>query len=381
MPASTELSEPAIMHFLLNDSPAPVAPIPRHATAVGTPPRPAGKARLMLAGPWLLAAALSMALPNAQAAETVTVDNFVRAETDTTFKRFATTGGFGQFTHVRQPTPIDKQSVIRMNRDTLYSAAVIDLASSPATIVKPAAGGRFQSLLVINQDHSVVMVEHGAGEFVLTRDKVGTRYAIALVRTFVDAANAEDVKAANAQQDRIVIRQADKGRFEVPDWDEASLKKLRDAINVLAATKTDASGMFGDKGKLNPIDHLLGTASGWGGNPKSAAMYVNVVPEKNDGKTPYTLTVREVPVDGFWSVTVYNEKGFMEKNALDAYSFNNVGARKSADGSITIRFGGDPAQPNYLPIGPGWNYTVRLYQPRSALLDGSWKFPAPQVAR
>ncbi len=339
-----------------------------------------GSMRPRCLGGWLMVAALSMGLPTVQAAEMVTVDTFVRAETDTTFKRFATTGGFGQFTHVRQPTPIDKQSVIRMNRDTLYSAAVLDLASGPATIVKPPSGGRFQSLLVINQDHSVVMVEHGAGEFQLTSERVGTRYAIALIRTFIDASNAEDIKAANALQDRVAVRQADKGRFEVPDWDETSLKKLRDALLVLAATKSDASGMFGDKGKLNPIDHLLGTASGWGGNPKSAAMYVNVVPEKNDGKTPYTLTVKEVPVDGFWSVTVYNEKGFMEKNALDAYSFNNVGARKSADGSITIRFGGDPAQPNYLPIGPGWNYTVRLYQPRSALLDGSWKFPAPQVA-
>jgi hypothetical protein len=329
----------------------------------------------------VLAAALVGGLPTAQAATAVTVDTFVRAETDTTFKRFASTGGFGQFTHIRQPTPLDKQSVIRMNRDTLYSAAVFDLDAGPVTISKPASAGRFQSLLVINQDHSIVTVEHGAGDFTLTREKVGTRYAIALIRTFVDASNADDIKAANALQDRLTARQAGKGRLEVPDWDEESLSRLRNAINVLAATKTDTSGMFGMKSQLNPIDHLLGTASGWGGNPKSAALYVNVYPEKNDGKTPYTLTVKDVPVDGFWSVTVYNDKGFMEKNAFDAYSFNNVGARKAADGSITIRFGGDPKQPNFLPISPGWNYTVRLYQPRRALLDGSWKFPAPEQVK
>jgi hypothetical protein len=178
------------------------------------------------------------------------------------------------------------------------------------------------------------MVEHGAGEFTLTRDQVGTRHAIALFRTFVDASNADDVKAANALQDRLAVKQADKGRFEAPDWDGASLKKLRDAINVLAATKTDSSGMFGVKSQLNPIDHLLGTASGWGGNPKSAAMYD---------------------------------------------SFNNVGAKKAADGSITIHFGGDPTKQNFLPVSAGWNYTVRLYQPRQALLDGTWKFPAPQA--
>jgi hypothetical protein len=337
--------------------------------------------RVRLPRVWLLAAALCVSPLAARAAEMVTVDSFVRAETDTTFKRFASSGGFGQFLHIRQPTPLDKQDVIRMNRDTLYSAIVLDLAGGPATISKPASAGRFQSLLVINQDHSVVMVEHGAGEFTLTREQVGTRYAIALIRTFVDASNAADIKAANALQDRLSVKQADKGRFEAPDWDPASLSKLRDAINILAATKTDSSGMFGVKSQLNPIDHLLGTASGWGGNPKSAAMYVNVVPEKNDGATAYTLTVKDVPVDGFWSVTVYNDKGFMEKNPWDAYSFNNVGAKKAADGSITIHFGGDPTKPNFLPVSAGWNYTVRLYQPRRALLDGTWKVPAPQPVK
>lgn len=87
--------------------------------------------------------------------------------------------------------------------------------------------------------------------------------------------------------------------FEIPDWDEASLKKVRDAIKVLAATRTDSTGMFGDKTKLDPISHLLGTAFGWGGNPEEAAMYDNVMPDRNDGKTPHAVTVKDVPVDGF----------------------------------------------------------------------------------
>jgi len=123
--------------------------------------------------------------------------------------------------------------------------------------------------------------------------------------------------------------------------------------NVLAATKTSSEGLFGDKAKLNPIDHLLGTAYGWGGSPKEAAMYINVVPAENDGIKPYTLTAKDVPVDGFWSVTIYNTHGFMEKNDLDAYSFNNVTAKPDDDGSITIHFGGDSSQVNYLPITEG----------------------------
>ena len=308
--------------------------------------------------------------------EIVTVDNFVRAETDMTLARYAKQGSFGKFFHIRQPTPIDKQDVIRMNRDTLYSMGIFDLDAAPVTIVKPDSGGRFQSMLVINQDHSMLPVEHGSGEFTFTRERIGTRYVIFIFRTFVDAANPDDIKAANAQQDMIKVKQESTGSFVIPDWDEASLHKMRDAINVLANSKADTSGYFGDKAKLDPLDHLLGTAFGWGGNPREAAIYVNVVPEKNDGKTPHTVTISEkVPVDGFVSITVYNAKGFMEKNDQNAYSVNNVTAAKNADGSVTLHFGGDPDQLNYLPVTPGWNYIVRLYQPKQEILDGSWTFP------
>ncbi len=313
-------------------------------------------------------------------AEIVTVDNFVRAETDLTLKRYVAQGGFGKVVHVRQPALIDKQDIIRMNRDTLYSFGVFDL-TTPVTITKPDSRGRFQSMLVINQDHSMLPTEDGADKFTLTREKIGTRYVFVIFRTFADPLNPEDVKAANALQDRIKVEQAEAGSFEIPEWDEASLKTVRDAINVLAATKPSAAGMFGDKAKLNPINHLLGTAYGWGGNPEEAAIYVNRVPAQNDGVMPYVLTARDVPVDGFWSVTVYNKRGFMEKNDRNAYSFNNVTAQKNADGGITIHFGGDPANPNFLPITPGWNYIVRMYQPRKEILNGTWKFPEAVPAK
>ena len=260
-------------------------------------------------------------LHNAQATESVNDDIFVRSESDLTFIRYVDQGAFGKFFHIRQPTPIDKQDVIRMNRDTLYSAGVFDLDASPLTVIKPDSDGRFLSMLVINQDHSMQPVIHEAGTFEFSRKKIGTRYVFILFRTFVDANDPKDIEAANSLQSKIISKQSNKGSFDVPDWDETSLEKVRDAINVLASTKPNTNGMFGDKSKLNPISHLLGTAYGWGGNPEEAATYVNVVPEKNDGKTPYELVITEqVPVDGFVSVTVYNAKGFMEKNTLDAYS-------------------------------------------------------------
>lgn len=314
------------------------------------------------------------------ASELVTVDNFVRAETDMTLGRYVRLNAFGKFLHIRQPTPIDRQDVVRMNRDTLYSVGVFDL-STPVTIIKPNSKGRFQSMMVINQDHSMLPVEHGTGDFTFTREIIGSRYVFVLFRTFVDANDTADIKAANYLQDKIAVRHENLGAFEIPDWDEESLTKVRDAIKILAATRTDAKGMFGDKTKLNPISHLLGTAFGWGGNPEKSAMYDNVVPVKNDGKTPHIVTVKDVPVDGFWSITVYNKDGYMEKNDHNIYSYNNVTSKKNTDGSITINFGGGPRAINNIPITPGWNYIVRMYQPKQEIVNGLWSFPKAQPAR
>ena len=113
----------------------------------------------------------------------VTVDNFVRAETDLYFGQVATTrGGFGKFMHDREPTPLDRQTVIRMNRDTLYSAAVFDLDAGAVTITLPDAGTRFMSMQVIDEDQYTPAVIYAAGDHSFTRQQIGTRYVLFAVR-------------------------------------------------------------------------------------------------------------------------------------------------------------------------------------------------------
>jgi hypothetical protein len=327
-----------------------------------------------------LFAAVFAAPTSAMSAEHVTPDNFNRAETDLYFQKKVDDGMFGKIVHVREPASIDKQLIVRMNRDTLYSFGVFDL-TQPVTIVKPNTGKRFQSMVVINEDHYVKQVAYDPGEYVLTREKVGTRYVQVAFRTLIDPQNPADVNEAHALQDKIVVRQASPGRFEIPDWDEVSRKKVRDGLLLMGGTLPDSKRMFGDVKEVDPVRHLIGTAGGFGGNPEREAIYLNVFPEKNDGVTPYVLKVTRVPVDGFVSVSVYNADGYFEKNDSNAYSFNNLTAKKDADGGATVHFGGDPKQSNYLPIVKGWNYTVRLYRPRKEILDGSWKFPDAQPAK
>ena len=307
----------------------------------------------------------------------VTVDNFPRAESDLYMSKNVNEVGLAKFQHIRTPVDIDKQMVIRMNRDTLYSSAVFDLDAGPATITMPDAGKRFMSLQVISEDHYVPAVFYGPGSHTLTKDQVGTRYVLIAVRTLVDPSDPKDLDQVHALQDAIKVKQASPGKFEIPNWDQASQKQIRDALLLLAAHTDGFKNAFGAKGKVDPIKHLIGTAAGWGGNPDKDASYLSYDPPKNDGNTVYKLTVPgNVPVDAFWSISLYNKEGYFQKNDRSAYSLNNITAKKSADGSVAVQFGGcDGKIPNCLPIMPGWNYTVRMYCPREAILDGSWKFP------
>jgi len=295
----------------------------------------------------------------------VTVDNFTRAETDKTFDTMQKRGGFGKFDHFRELSSLDKQIVPRQNRDTLYSVAVFDLDAGPVTITLPDPGKRFLTMIVIDEDHYVHEVVYGGGSHSLTKDQIGTRYVLTAVRILVNPGDPKDVEQVHALQDAVKVSQNSPGSLELPTWDPVSQKKVRDALAVLGETLPDLKKAFGSREEVDPVRHLIATATAWGGNPDKDAIYLNFTPAKNNGTTIYKLSVKDVPVDGFWSISVYNAQGFFQKNALNAYTLNNITAKQSDDGSFDVQFGGCTRKiPNCLPIMPGWNYLVRLYRPR-----------------
>ncbi len=323
---------------------------------------------------------ISFLMPGpASAADTqpVTVDNFVRAETDHMIRANIKAVGMkiGALSHLRKPTTPDNQPVIRMNQDTLYSVTLLDL-SKPVKLTLPAADGRYISMHVVNQDH-YMFVESKPGSYELTEDSVGARFAYVSIRTFVDISDPDDLAKAHAAQDAIKLTGGGNGPFETPDWNEADLAVARKALNDLSVLGFDSTYAFGRKEDVRPVDYLIGAAAGWGGLPRNAAFYVMGKVNENDGKKPHAVTVKDVPVDAFWSLTVYNADGYLEANDQDLNSYNNFSAQPNEDGSYTINFGGcDDGRVNCIPISPGWNYAIRMYEPRPEILDGSWTFPA-----
>lgn len=257
-----------------------------------------------------------------------------------------------------------------MNRDTLYSFAILDLADG-ATVTIPDSSGRYLSVAIVNADHYVNGVLHDPGEHRLELAEHGTRYVALVARVLADPA---DVAAANAVQDGLSVTAGSAVPLTIPDYDQASFDSVRAALLALGRTVDGTTGMFGRKSDVDPVRHLIGTAIGWGGLPDSEAHYLTVNPSLPVGE--YRLVVRDVPVEAFWSISVYNADGFFETSDEGGCSVNQFTAVAEDDGSIVVHFGGcGDGRPNCLRVMDGWNYTVRLYRPRPEVLDGSWSFP------
>lgn len=324
----------------------------------------------------------AITVPTIAAAERVNVGNFVRAETDRVFRQSMEEQGvgIGEIVHLREPASVESRIIARATRDMLLSTVVLDL-SEPVSVTLPYAGGRYQSMQVINQDH-FSFVEAGPGDFVLTRDTVGTRFAMVVFRTFVDWRNPDDIQAAHAAQDALEISGGGPGPFEAPDWDADDLALIRDALNHIASLGFDPFYAFGLEVETRPVDHLVGAAAGWGGLRATAVYYAVGSVAANDGTTPHEVTVGNVPVDGFWSVTVYDADGFLVSPEPGDSSYSNITADPNDDGSITVSFGGcEDGRSNCLTISPGWTYTVRFYEPQPDIVLGRWTFPEIQPTR
>jgi hypothetical protein len=308
----------------------------------------------------------------------VNVDNFARAETDRMFAALAARGGVNQLFHHREPASVDDQPVIRQNRDTLYTSSIVDI-SEGATLTLPDAGSRYMSVMVVNNDHYINDVFHQGGDYEFTVEQFDTDYVLIAARILADPDDPADLATVHGLQDQMALRAGSARAFTMPDYDQASLDTTRAALLALSRGLPHFDHAFGRKEDVDPVRHLVATASGWGGLPEQEAFYLNVDPGFPPGE--HRLTVSDVPVDGFWSISVYNAAGYFEANDRNTYSINNLTAIPNADGSITVNFGGcGDDRPNCVPIPDGWNYTVRLYRPRAEILDGTWTFPTAQPA-
>ncbi len=308
---------------------------------------------------------------------TVTEDNYDIAETQGVFENYVkkiaratNTNGVGIFWHVKTGADPKDKTIPRINFDTIYSWSIIDLTEA-VTLTMPETKGRYQSAWFIDEEHYNPMALNDAGEYTITKEDVGTRYVMIVIRTQANTSDPVDLAEAGELQEKLKLSQKARGSY-VPSykWNQQEVVKMRAHFEQVIKDKGIKSDvMFGKRGTMTDEQHNVGTAGGWGGFEKAQAVYPLYYPTS----TAYqTLTLKDVPAGAFWSLTVYDDGGFAQ---TDTYNINSQFAIKNKDGSVTINFGGDKNTINYMETFKGWTLTLRLYRPTAAYFNGKWKKP------
>ena len=159
-----------------------------------------------------------------------TVDNFARAETDNYLATNSRKqGSAGSVIVASRPQSITRRSF--GSTETRFIPLVCSISRrGRVTIALPDAGKRFMSLEVINQDHYVPLVAYDDKLHTFSEKSVGTRYMMIAIRTLIDANDPKDLEQAHQLQDAIKVTQRESGELQLPNWDQASLKEIREAL-------------------------------------------------------------------------------------------------------------------------------------------------------
>lgn len=302
----------------------------------------------------------------------VTELNYPMVESERQMIVRQTNAGINKFDHKRELTLTAKQDVVRMNRDTYYSFATINVSKGAKVIMPQIPEGKYMSIMAITLDHKIQPMEYGAGEFELSTH-IGDHIFLA-VRLDATFSQAE----ANAIQDQMKIVAGSDELLSVEAYNHKSFDKvemgLKSQMPALFAKegKQALLNMFTDHEQkydtFNDTKWKIGSAVGWGGALKTDNIY------EISGNMPtdvcYQATFEDPENKAFWSVTVYNKEGYMFS---DHASISSDNAKTNSDGTYTLSFGcGDGAINNILTANESgkFNLAVRHYKRSEKVANG-----------
>ena len=282
-------------------------------------------------------------------------------------------GGVNKLYHFRKATPLDKQTVVRMNKDTLYSMGGVDTEGGATITVPEMPKDRYFSVYLVDNDHYVPEVIYKPGTHKLPAD---TKYLGVGVRIqLLKADDPEELALISRLQDQFILKANSADPFPEPEWDKESLAALTAEYNKeFAKFELYPDGWMGKRGEADETTRHIGCAGAWGLFPNEDAVYINY-----NGHLPadkcHTATYQVPENNAFWSITVYGADGYMKSvnNILNASN-----TKMNADGTFTVHFGSKEAcgdVPNRLDVSKGWNFLMRVYRPGQSVLNGSYKLP------
>jgi hypothetical protein len=303
----------------------------------------------------------------------VTPETYIRAETDRQFGNVVgMAGSVNRLFHFRHLTPLDKQNVVRMNRDTLYSMGVIETSKGATITVPQLPADRYVSVYLVDNDHYCPFVIYTSGTHELPRD---TKYLGVGVRIQVfNPKDSDEIALLHKLQDQFIITANSADPLPPFKWDLSSLKVLTAQYEKDSAQYDSWKGMMGPRGKVDEKTRHIAAAAAWGLFPEWDATYLNYSGHLSADKD-YRATYQVPQNSAFWSITVYGSDGFMKS---DNNIVNSSNVKLNPDGTFTVQFGSKEVcgdVPNVMDASEGWNFLMRVYRPGPSVLNGSYRLP------
>lgn len=300
-----------------------------------------------------------------------------------------------------------EDAVVRMNNDTFYKIAFMDLSEGPVTLTaKVADPKRFSSFQLMDErnvnfknvirPNGAYVLYHGEAPDGVDGELIESPSDIAVVIVRVELKNPKD--KADVERAEALFRGIDISGPEIEtiekvdlvgDFDEDIVAAARSQIKKTFAETPFIKLVAGPGDVPNKVSYLqfaAGTLEGWGGPVTSHSSYQTMFVDA-DGKRlkgangPYTITTEPPKVGAFWSVTAYNsETGRFFDNPDDRYHINNTTAVPNDDDTVTFTFstqcGKDDPNCLYVPEGE-FDLVGRYYLPDEAIQTGDWTMPLP----
>ena len=282
---------------------------------------------------------------------------------------------------------VKKKSVVLLNPNFLYSLALIDLRDAPVTIILPEKGPmlsnpnglRYQSAQIIaEENYYPIEAKNAPGKHLVTEEIIGSRYCLLTFRTQVNPLSQDDMLIGEELRKKVLLEQDSKPRnLQFSKRDRKELLKFQ---KQLLQKSQGGKISFGKRGELTLAEHNSSTAQ-FGGLPPKEAAYIEYG-SKSSLQTQ-TLTLKDVPVHSFWSVTVYKSDGTFAD--VDYFSVNISSVTNNEDGSVVLWFGTSCPEcapnNNFLKVFNGWKACLRLYSPTNKYHSGEWQAPPLELAR
>ncbi len=306
----------------------------------------------------------------------VTEKNYEFAESDLAFHNITKLVGSNHWYHFPGLTPLDNQTVVRMNRDTIYSSYIADL-SEGGTITIPDIGDRYISVMVVQNDHYIDQVFSKPGTHQI---KSQTDFAMIAARIQIDPNDPDDIERVKQIQDQLIVKTGSHRDHVMPNYDMEQLVSVRNKLTEEGAKLGNQKHMQGAHGEVDPRMHMYGTAIGWGMLPDAEAQYFSYYSKGEvadpDNCSQATYEAPHVNDNGFYSLTLYNHEGFI---AFDNAVLNKNNIEYNEDGTFTVNYGHCPADAkNVMPVAKDWDVMMRIYKPDLAQTD-TYKLPIPKV--